>query len=399
MAGSCCVLGCCCYHHTTGLHLPLSDYKSPFCSSMYLLRGVFLVLVAACFCIADGSPGSASPPLAPRGLFSSFRSFGKQVPKDPIPFQPPPPPRTRPQSPSQNGGGAKGATPNDDIMGYPKGGSKEHTTPFDADKSSFKQDVAMEALERFADVAMEIWGDLAEPETPTSTVTSFPTKSLQEFLATATAGNADNLTYYAVADLSLPSFDNAQTLLEDGFLTNWTYMLTAAEYDMYQKSPLCYFASMETMYIDALINEIDQTESERLKRSIDSRQATDDIPEKGTPEHSELMRDMYADMFATVLPYHISIMHMAEPTAKGSATAVVVSTTSCAALDGINSGVGVTTSFRKLEVVQTQAPAANNNAKSTSSPVTTDSTSSAPRTLVLRTVFLLAMVALVGCWA
>jgi hypothetical protein len=112
--------------------------------------------------------------------------------------------------------------------------------------------VAKAALDGFRDVVKNIWGDPAPSATPTSTAISIPTRSLQALLAKATADYADDLTYYAAAKLGLPSFDDAQTLLEQSFLANKTYMLTPAEYSMYQETPLCYFANIETLYIDTM---------------------------------------------------------------------------------------------------------------------------------------------------
>jgi hypothetical protein len=367
-----------------------------FCPSMHLLRNASLILGTACFCIAN-SLDTVSSSLEPRGWVNVF---GKpKIPKDPQTPAAPPRPPTKPQDEPQIGGGTAGEAADVGISGYANGRAAHHTSPFGENAKESVQEVAKAALDGFRDVVTNIWGGPAPSATPTSTVTSIPTRSLQALLAEATADNADDLTYYAVADLGLPSFDNAQTLLEQGILANWTYMLTPAEYSMYQESPLCYFANIETMYIDASLDQpADQTGAEKFKRSDGARQATDDILQRDdSPERDAYLRDMYAEMFEDVLPYHILYMHMAEPTVKGSATAVVVSTTSCAGLDGIHNGVGVATSYRKLEVVQTPVPVTeeNGNAKA---PATVGSTSSAPQRITSRIVLVFVMGAMLGVW-
>jgi hypothetical protein len=182
---------------------------------MHLLRNASFILGTACICIAN-SLDTVSPSLEPRGWVNVF---GKpKAPKDPQTPAAPRRPPTKPQDEPHNAGGTTGEAADVCISGYANGRADHHTSPFGETAQSHAQEVSKAALDGFRDVVTNIWGGPAPSATPTSTVTSIPTRSLQALLAKATADNADALTYYATADLGLSSFDDAQTLLEQSFL-------------------------------------------------------------------------------------------------------------------------------------------------------------------------------------
>jgi hypothetical protein len=162
---------------------------------------------------------------------------------------------------------------------------------------------------------------------------------------------------------------------------------------MYQQSPLCYLASIEQMYIQALMASDDSVDDQtQRKRSIVVRQALSDTPSSQKSKRDDSEEDIYAFMFEDALPWHISYLHLVEPSVV-SATAVVVSTTSCAGLDGINGGTGVVTSFRKYEVAQTPPPTTVNN---DDSPGTVYATSTASGRLMPRGLLMLVVLVLLG---
>lgn len=151
---------------------------------------------------------------------------------------------------------------------------------------------------------------------------------------------------------------------------------------MYQDDPLCYFANIELMHWYALIRRFETTPPTSeitdvpMKRDVQARSFS-----------NEDTNVLYTKLFAQVLQEHMSNIHMAEPTATtGSPTAMVVQTTSCPGLYGINNGIGVSTSYRVLEVVQTSAPASGDSG---SSSLTSPSTSSSPEVAMSCWAFLL----------
>ena len=170
--------------------------------------------------------------------------------------------------------------------------------------------------------------------------------------------------------------------------------MTPAEFTMYQQNPLCYFANIEEMYGQAFIDQPSDQTAQR-KRTVDAPQAKIDTPAADAAKRDVDEGSKYAYLFETVFPWHIWKLHMAEPSVTGSATAVVVSTTSCAGLDGINGGTGVVTSFRQLEVVQTTPPTPINAATPSAVPVA----ASAAERLVPRIPLMLTTVVWFGSWA
>jgi hypothetical protein len=353
---------------------------------MRLTSFLVLVLGVACICLARRLPDASSPTLERRGRLSGLKP--EAPPKVPEPPAKLPPPKPRP-APKDQTEGQTG------VQGGAAGQAKDHIDPFNSDGGDFVKEVALKALDAFTEVADSVWGGSDETATATSTVSTMATKALQDLLTTATAGTADDLTYYAVADLGLPSFDNAQYLAQQGLLANWSFLLTPAEYTMYQQSPLCYMANIEGMYFQAYEQSLDETSAVWHKRSTDTWQTSSVVPATGKSKRDEAMSDMYAYMYEYVLPWHILYLHMADPIVAGSATAVVVSTTSCAGLDGINGGSGVVTSFRKYDVAQTTPPTTSNSVPTG----TVHAASSVAERLVPHPVLMLVVIALAGSWA
>lgn len=187
--------------------------------------------------------------------------------------------------------------------------------------------------------------------------------SISYMMAAATV-SPDPLDYYQVLDQWIPSKDIAVDLAARDDLANYSRLLTPAEYQMYQDDPLCYFANIEEMHWYAL--------KERFETSPPTSEVTD-VPTKRDVQARSFSNEdtnvLYTKLFAHVLQEHMSNIHMAEPTAtNGSPTAMVVETTSCPGLGGINNGTGVSTSYRVLEVVQASAPVSGESESSVSTP-------------------------------
>lgn len=334
------------------------------------IHSVFTLLGIA---MAISSPIQPTPSISRRGNpFSSF--FKGKV--DAHAVSKPKPQRLGPQDrlPTNAGTPAK-----------PPPTRSDHLDPFrnegDSTGSGVNRELAEAAVDSFFDWIKGQWPGSVTSETPTSTISSMAFDSISYIMAAATA-SPDPLNYYAVLDQWLPSKDVAVDLAARGDLANYSSLLTPAEYQMYQDDPLCYFANIEEMHWYALF--------ERYETSPSTSEVTD-VPMKRDVQARSFSNEdanvLYTKLFTQVLQEHMSTIHMAEPTATtGSPTAMVVQTTSCPGLSGINNGTGVSTSYRMLEVVQTSAPTSGDSG---SSPLTSPSTSSSPEVAMSCWAFLL----------
>lgn len=138
-------------------------------------------------------------------------------------------------------------------------------------------------------------------------------------------------------------------------------LLTAPEYQMFLDDPICFYANVERLYLNAsssssisLTSQSTTTSPTQLaRRQTDC--ASPGVPgidpvctaAAGSPEWSSSQASSISLLWASQLPDQLWSAHFATPTAvSGEVTATVTSTTSCGGLDG---GEGVVTRVRVLK--------------------------------------------------
>ena len=180
----------------------------------------------------------------------------------------------------------------------------------------------------------------------------------------------NNVTYTFFSDPRLMSKDVAAEMADSSFnrLSLYQDLFTAREYDMFLKDPICFYANVESMYLNAsssVVAEASASTTPSPTQSLERRQSTDDestscvdigvagispvctaVP--GSPQWTSSQASEISSLWASQLPDQLWSAHFATPTAvSGEVTATATSTTSCVGLDG---GDGPVTKYRELKI-------------------------------------------------
>jgi hypothetical protein len=314
-----------------------------------------------------------------------------------VPFRAPKVPE-RPEFPSGGFGGVRphigsGASDAGAWAGIAAGGrgtAPESTTPFQPgfyERNKELIEKAVEAIEQVYDVLSNVI-DLAggdddddddgdtEKWQATKTLASSikPTQvaSTSDGATNSTANyiiSQNNVTYTFFSDPRLMSKDVAAELADPSFprLRSYQDLLTNQEYSMFLNDPICFYANIESMYLNASASASAEPEASITPsptQSLQRRQSTDGentscedlgiagfssvctaVP--GSPQWTSSQASSISYLWASQFPDLLWSAHFATPTAvSGEVTATATSTTSCAALDGRE---GVVTKYRELK--------------------------------------------------
>ena len=178
----------------------------------------------------------------------------------------------------------------------------------------------------------------------------------------------NNVTYTFFSDPRLMSKDVVAEMADSSFnrLSLYQDLFTAQEYDMFLKDPICFYANIESMYLNASSSVAAQASvTPSPTQSLERRQTTDGegtscedlgIPGvsqvctavPGSPQWTSSQASEISSLWASQLPDQLWSAHFATPTAaSGEVTATATSTTSCVGLDG---GDGPVTRYRELKI-------------------------------------------------
>ena len=310
-----------------------------------------------------------------------------------IPFRAPKVPE-RPDFVSPGSGGVRigssGASDAGAWAGIAAGGrgtAPESTTPFQPgfyERNKELIEKAVEAIGEVYDVLSNVI-DLAggdddddhdtEKWQPTNTLPPSikPTKvaSTSDGATNSTANyiiSQNNVTYTFFSDPRLMSKDVVAEMANSSFnrLSLYQDLFTAQEYDMFLKDPVCFYANIESLYLNASSSAVAQASvTPSPTQSLERRQSTDDestscvdigvagispvctaVP--GSPQWTSSQASEISSLWASALPDQLWSAHFATPTAaNGDVTATATSTTSCVGLDG---GEGPVTRYRELKI-------------------------------------------------
>jgi hypothetical protein len=176
-----------------------------------------------------------------------------------------------------------------------------------------------------------------------------------------------NVTYTFLSDPRLMSKDVVAEMADSSSnrLSAYRELLTVQEYSMFQVDPVCFYANIESIYLNAFSSIVaDASTTPSPTQSLGRRQSTDDenttCEETGRPGVSPVCSAVgdspqwtssdasdISSLWAYELPDQLRSAHFAIPTAaSGEVTATATSTTSCVGLDG---GEGPVTRYRELK--------------------------------------------------
>lgn len=165
----------------------------------------------------------------------------------------------------------------------------------------------------------------------------------------------NNVTYTFLSDPRLMSMDVVARIADSSFnrLSSYQDFFTEQEYSMFLDDPICFYANIESMYLNASSTVVADTSiTPSPTQSLARRQSTDDantscvdlgLPgisavcsaASGSPEWTSSQSSELSSLWASELPDQLWSAHFATPTAtSGEVTATETSTTSCAGLDG-----------------------------------------------------------------
>jgi hypothetical protein len=266
-----------------------------------------------------------------------------------------------------------------------RGTAPESTTPFQPgfyERNKELIEKAVEVVEHVFDVLQNVI-DLAggnddddtEKWQPTSTLAQSlePTQvsSTSDGALNSTANyiiNQDNVTYTFFADPRLMSKDVVAEMANSSSnrLSSYQDLFTQQEYSMFLDDPICFYANIENMYLNASSSVVAAASiTPSPTQSLERRQSTDDeniscedpgIPGvgpictavPGSPQWTSSQASEISYLWASQMPDLLWSAHFATPTAaSGEVTATATSTTSCVGLDG---GEGPVTRYRELQV-------------------------------------------------
>jgi hypothetical protein len=174
----------------------------------------------------------------------------------------------------------------------------------------------------------------------------------------------NNVTYTFLSDPRLMSRDVVAEMASYR-LSAYQELFTQQEYSMLEVDPICFYANIESIYLNASSSEVaDASITASPTQSLGRRQSTDDentscedvsIPGvspvcTAVSDSSQWTSSHASDissLWAYELPDQLRSAHFATPTAvSGEVTATATSTTSCVGLDG---GEGPVTRYRELK--------------------------------------------------
>ncbi|GAB7324997.1 hypothetical protein MBLNU13_g08798t1 [Cladosporium sp. NU13] len=288
------------------------------------------------------------------------------------------------------GSGASDAGAWAGIAAGGRGTAPESTTPFQPgfyERNKELIEKAVEAAGEVFDVLQDVidlagGGDDNDDEDDTgnwqSTMTlppsTRPTRvaSTSDGASNSTANyviSQNNVTYTFFSDPRLMSKDVVAEMANSSFnrLSRYQDLFTLREYDMFLKDPICFYANIESMYLNAsssVVAEASASITPSPTQSLERRQTTDgegtscedfNIPGisqvctavPGSPQWTSSQASEISLLWASALPDQLWSAHFATPTAASAeVTATATSTTSCVGLDG---GDGPVTRYRELQ--------------------------------------------------
>jgi hypothetical protein len=184
----------------------------------------------------------------------------------------------------------------------------------------------------------------------------------------------NNVTYTFLSDPRLMSKDVVAELASYR-LSAYQELFTQQEYSMLKVDPICFYANIESIYLNASSSEVaDASITASPTQSLGRRQSTDDenttcedvgipgvSPVCTTASDSSQWTSSHASdissLWAYELPDQLRSAHFATPTAaSGEVTATATSTTSCVGLDG---GEGPVTRYRELKTRDVESATAS----------------------------------------
>jgi len=198
----------------------------------------------------------------------------------------------------------------------------------------------------------------------------------------------NNVTYTFLSDPRLMSSDIVAEMADSNFnrLSSYQDLFTAREYDMFLNDPICFYANIESMYLNASSSVVAEasitpspTQSLARRQSDDSENIScQDVgiagidpvctAVPGSPQWTSSQASEISSLWASDLPEQLWSAHFATPTAaSGDVTATATSTTSCIGLD---SGEGPVTRYRELKIrEQSSATAGGSDGDAATTPV------------------------------
>jgi hypothetical protein len=228
--------------------------------------------------------------------------------------------------------------------------------------------------------------------------TSTTTGLSQTTRAASTSGSAtanytlsqNNETYAFLSDPRLMSRDVVAELASANtsaprLLSN-RKLFTPSEYRMYLDDPICFYANIESMYLEAFSSSstgsfaVSTTNPTPTQSLLQRRQSSADEaaestscfvmgPQRicsggpGSPEWTSSQAASISSLWATELPDQLWSAHFATPTtASYEVTATATSTTSCS---GLNGREGPVTKYRELKFRETSVAATTSTNEST----------------------------------
>ena len=309
-----------------------------------------------------------------------------------------------------------------------RGTAPESTTPFQPgfyEKNKELIEKAVEVVEQVFDVLQNVidlaGGNDGDDDTGKWQSTSTLSQSLKPTQVASTSGgalnstanyiiNQDNVTYTFFADPRLMSKDVVAEMgnTSSNRLSSYQDLFTAREYNMFLEDPICFYANIETMYLNASSSVVAQASiTPSPTQSLERRQSTDDentscedvgIPGvgpictavPGSPQWTSSQASEISYLWASQMPDLLWSAHFATPTAaSGEVTATATSTTSCVGLDG---GEGPVTRYRELQVRSMNAEETSGTADGSNGAATTPVNESVSGAVKLRGVSMFAMI-------
>lgn len=267
-----------------------------------------------------------------------------------------------------------------------RGTAPESTTPFQPgfyERNKELIEKAVEAIGEVFDVLQDVidlaGGSDADDDTdkwqPTSTrpPSTKPTQvaSTSDGASNSTANyiiSQNNVTYTFLSDPRLMSIDVVAEMANSSFhrLSPYQDLFTSQEYSMFLDDPICFYANIESMYLNASSSVVAGAPSTPSPtQSPERRQSTDDdgtscedvgiagigpvcTATPGSPQWTSSQASEISSLWASELPGQLWSAHFANPTAaSGEVTATATSTTSCTGIDG---GEGPVTRYRELKI-------------------------------------------------
>jgi hypothetical protein len=195
----------------------------------------------------------------------------------------------------------------------------------------------------------------------------------------------NNVTYTFFSDPRLMSKDVVAEMANPSPLNRlspYQDLLTAQEYDMFLNDPICFYANIEGMYLNASSSVVAQASiTPSPTQSLQRRQfppeestSCEDVgiagvssvctAAPGSPQWTSSQASEISSLWADQLPDQLWSAHFATPTAvSGEVTATATSTTSCLGLDG---GDGPVTKYRELQTRTSESADGSDGAATTS---------------------------------